>query len=109
MGAFASRGSCRPERLLPWQDVDGPGDDQDPDHQREGRLDHQPGGASSGVAFWGKAKLAGTGAPAARSAGPPRSSSQYHRLKTITLATQMAAPRPSSTVAVTPLAATMMS
>ena len=31
-----------------------------------------PPGASSGVAFSGKAKLGATGEPAARSAGPPR-------------------------------------
>jgi hypothetical protein len=43
--------------------------------------------------------------------GPFRGSAavelQYHRLKMITLATQMAAPRPSRMVAVIPLAARM--
>src|SRR5262245_44920395 len=70
-----------------------------------GYAGRHPAGASSGVAFSGKAKLGAIGEPAARSAGPPRSNCQYHRLNTITFSTQMAAPRPSNTVAVTPLTA----
>ena len=48
-----------------------------------------PSGASSGVASSGNAKL-GVFDPAARSAGPPRSSSQNQRLKTITFVAQTA-------------------
>ena len=54
------------------------------------------------MAFSGNAKLGATSVPTARSAGPPRSSSQYQRLKTMMFVNQMAAPRPSRSVAVIP-------